>query len=520
MASLKIAAGGQWVPLAPTTYVWDINSSTTGSLNINRLAGYPGDSSKFLNGSGSWSIPSITLTGSVTGSGSLDSPVSTSLYGDQSITGILSFNWALGTPDFKIRNLSGGTISKFSIGHSTHNWLFNVQSSNSSPYIAFTYVIQAGGLGGRLTDTPFYIAQDSSDATRFVVATDGNMSWGASGDQYIYYGRNSPTVKVMEKTTQSGTTMFRRDCLAYNNGGYTSYYNSLSGSEEFGWGKISTSGVMTKLFGHNNSASTFFMLTGLKLYGELDADSYNITTTGVISARTGTVKANNFDSHNSVNINMAKTVEWWVSGSPVCYINPLTTSRTYSGSGFYNALYSTVFETKASGETSGIIMNGDYMQFYNPMDVMGFIFSDEDAPLTSYVCYINSSGILVSSSSETKYSIRKKKPKDYLERLKKLDVYSYGKIYKDEDGDSEQKKKRKDKKRKTLHTGLIAEDVLELFDNATNIKKELDLSGTGEEIVDLPESLAINYNVLICYVIMAIKELDSKVMKILKKESI
>lgn len=511
MGNLKFAFGGSWHTLAPTTHVWDINSGTSGYLNVNRIAGYPNVGTSYLNGAGTWSSPAIIISGAVTGSGSLSSSVYTSLGNDQDMIGVLSFNWSFGTPDFKIRNLSGGTTAKFSIGSTSYNWLFDVQSSGAAPSVALKFVIQAGGLGGRLTDTPFYVAQDSSDSTRFVVATDANMAWGYSGDQYIYYGRNASTIKLMQKTLQVGTNMFRNDFLRYDNYGFSMFYSSSSGYEEFGWGKVSTSGVLTKTLYHSNSSAALIVSSNSNFYGHIDASSYDISTSGTISAKTGTIRANNYDTYSATNINMVRTTEWMVSGAGTCYINPSTITRAYSNSGFYNSTASTLFETKAGGETCGIIMNGDYMQFYNPLDTLGFIFSDEDAALTSYVCYINGSGVLVSSSGNTKYSIRKKKEKDYLDRIKKLDICSYGRIIDDNENDSEEKKIRKDRKRRTLHVGLIAENVREVFDNATNITKFLDIDGTGEEKTEEPDSLAINYNVMLCYAILALKELDKKV---------
>ena len=58
--------GSSWRSLASETYVdsktWDINTATTGSLQIPRLAGYPNNALMFLNGGGAWVNPLTIIT--------------------------------------------------------------------------------------------------------------------------------------------------------------------------------------------------------------------------------------------------------------------------------------------------------------------------------------------------------------------------------------------------------------------------------------------------------------------------
>jgi hypothetical protein len=56
---------GAWRVVASESYVdskvFDINSNTSGSLNINRLQNFPSSNSVFLRGDGTWAIPTATI---------------------------------------------------------------------------------------------------------------------------------------------------------------------------------------------------------------------------------------------------------------------------------------------------------------------------------------------------------------------------------------------------------------------------------------------------------------------------
>lgn len=214
--------------------------------------------------------------------------------------------------------------------------------------------------------------------------------------------------------------------------------------------------------------------------------------------------------------NSAKTT-FYDSGYQ-CYIRPYSNYLDLRAANTYNSVFSTIFESNAGGETSSLVMNGDYMQFINPLDTLGFIFTDEDnSTMTSYVAYINGSGQFISSSKEQKHSLQRKEHKDYLDRLNQLNVYSYGLKYDILEDDSPQKKERKARKANELQVGLIAEEVLELFDNATNVYKSLD--ETQQTNHTHTPSLAINYNKLLCYTILAIQELTNRVAFLEKKDA-
>jgi hypothetical protein len=67
---LEFWDGSVWQTIATQSYVnsytFNINTNTTGSLNINRLSGYPANAALYLNGNGGWSDP-LQLTVNSTG---------------------------------------------------------------------------------------------------------------------------------------------------------------------------------------------------------------------------------------------------------------------------------------------------------------------------------------------------------------------------------------------------------------------------------------------------------------------
>ena len=200
-----------------------------------------------------------------------------------------------------------------------------------------------------------------------------------------------------------------------------------------------------------------------------------------------------------------------------------------------NSKASSIIETNAYGETASLVMNGDYIQSIQTFDDLGFIFTDEDTdPQSSWQSYISSSGSLVTSSSKKKkHSIRKKEHKNYLERLNKLNIYSYALKTPILDNDNEKTKTRKYFKNKQLHLGLLSEEVEELFDNCTDNFKTIEFDKSNkkeikESIKDyIPkvdeqeyikiknqkkgDIIGIKYDSLLCYTILAIQELSKKV---------
>lgn len=220
------------------------------------------------------------------------------------------------------------------------------------------------------------------------------------------------------------------------------------------------------------------------------------------------------------------------------YIRASSNYLDLRGDNVRNSKASAILETNAYNETASIVMNGDYIQTIQTFDDLGFIFTDEDAdPTTSYQSYISSNGSLVTASSKNiKQSIRPKQKKDYLERLNKLNVYSYSLKTPINKDDREKRKCRKYFKNKQLHVGLLSEEVNALFDNATDNYKTIDVdAGNKQEFAKTVgnyrpkiseadyikdkmkkrgDVTGINYNTLFCYAILAIQELTEKVAKL------
>ena len=198
-----------------------------------------------------------------------------------------------------------------------------------------------------------------------------------------------------------------------------------------------------------------------------------------------------------------------------------------------NGKASSIIETNAYNETASIVMNGDYIQTLQTFDDLGFIFSDEDAnPEDHYKSYISYTGSLViaTTTKENLHSVRAKSPEGYLDRLNQLKVYSFGEQLPIEAKDNDQTKTRKYFKNKTMQVGFLGEEVAEIFENATDKTKVLDLKkeksflkATQGFIPQLKEKdyvsaknqnrqgEGINYNTLLCYVVLALQELSRQV---------
>jgi hypothetical protein len=195
---------------------------------------------------------------------------------------------------------------------------------------------------------------------------------------------------------------------------------------------------------------------------------------------------------------------------------------------------STIIEHNDTNGISSIVLNNEYIQINQSFANLGVIFSDSDNNTkNSYNCYVNSSGILVSSSKDKKYSIIKKEHKNYLERINSLNIYSYAQKYQIDDNDSIEKKNRKILKMKKTQIGLMAEEVENIFDNATDLYKKIDIdekNNTDFNILSQSHNLeneddfinkknndrdgpSIKYDALLCYTILALQELTKKQQK-------
>jgi hypothetical protein len=217
------------------------------------------------------------------------------------------------------------------------------------------------------------------------------------------------------------------------------------------------------------------------------------------------------------------------------------TSR-YTGLRLYAGQTYGVWEVRSDyggisgGESGGIGINGDGMTFWTPGDrTQAYTFQDEDSLQDSYYAYISTSGILVRSDANNKFSIRQKVSEnyEYLERLMQLRPVTFALKYELLDTDTPQKRKRKISKMLEVHQGLIAQEVKEIFPSVVEndaIKRRIDfevnddttpilqsvgitsldeineISSSYTEYNEEMEGLAINYQALSNYTILAIQD--------------
>ena len=303
-------------------------------------------------------------------------------------------------------------------------------------------------------------------------------------------------------------------------------------------------------FGFNNNTSEAYVWASgsarLK-FGTSNIERMRIDATGFVDLlgnnlhTTGTVSTNNLASYNSTAIQVLSPLSPITVSGKIVSLENGTQVYTRASSNYLDlraanvrgSKTSAIIETNTYGETASIVMNGDYIQTIQTFDDLGFIFTDEDLdPSTTYQSYISANGsLVVSSSKNTKHSIQEKPTKDYLDRLNKLKVYSYAHKVPIMDFDSEKKKTRKYYKNQRLHVGLLAEEVAQLFDNASDEFKLIDLhSGNRQEFKKLTNDYSpkvkaktylesknqarqgpgVNYNTLLCYTILAIQELTQR----------
>jgi hypothetical protein len=336
--------------------------------------------------------------------------------------------------------------------------------------------------------------------------------------------------------------------------GFSVFNQNTGYGVEFGLNNFTSEGyvwagsTLSLKFGTNN-----IMRMKINSSGSIDCQSNDILTTGTINATTGTLKANNLStydanailvtssfsmSNNSINNAYSINANYKITSSESGYQIYIRASSAYldlRGAYVRNSRTSAIIETNSNNETASLVMNGDYIQSIQTFDDLGFIFTDEDNdPQSSWQSYISSSGSLVTSSSKKKkHSIRKKEHKNYLERLNKLNIYSYALKTPILDDDNEKTKTRKYFKNKQLHLGLLSEEVEELFDNCTDNFKTIEFNKINKKEIKeairnyIPkvdeqeyikvknqkkgDIIGIKYDSLLCYTILAIQELSKKV---------
>ncbi len=213
---------------------------------------------------------------------------------------------------------------------------------------------------------------------------------------------------------------------------------------------------------------------------------------------------------NGINVNTNGGLDHWLRRS----------NTTITGTTIYNQnSNSFIFEDKR-GESAGLAVNGDSdgCTIWSPGDSGAYLnIQDEDSSNTR-AAYVNTSGAWTVVSSETrKHSVKDKINNNVLDRFLRLSVKSYGYKQEKRKNSSKLREARIEKKANKMHIGLILEELFEVFPNCIpdyynslfqnkGSKKNLNLK---EEIKDISNS-GINYNVLLCYFIMAFQEYAKK----------
>ena len=391
--------------------------TSSGSFPINRLAGYPANSSLFLRGDGTWSSQS--------------------------------------TPIIDINN---GTTGQLNISR-----LQNYPSSS-------TLFLRGDGVWDNPV-TQFPVTFNTSNASVEVITTyNSNSSAYATG--IGFYNQN-------------------------NNQGVQFGFNN-STNEGYMW---SSSSSAIK-FGTNNSLR-------MQINSDGTINHYALTRF--------------YDNPNS---------SVWHGEM---YVRPFSNYFSFMGRYSRNYRNSLLLDNYHGFDgNSGIAFNGSYIQLIQNFNDLGVIFSDSDYDTAyGWQSYIGANGQLyVSSSKEKKYSIREKRNNNYLDRVRKLKVYSYALKCEINSKDKKDCKDRKYYKNKQLHVGLLSEEVKDLFDNCVDIYKSIavdtdnekdfvkitkkhDPSISEDDYIKQKEEkrdiYAINYNALMCYLILAIQELADKV---------
>jgi hypothetical protein len=312
-------------------------------------------------------------------------------------------------------------------------------------------------------------------------------------------------------------------------------YNSNSSAYSTGLGFYNQNNNYGVQFGYNNSTNEGYMWSSTPSAIKFGTDN-NLR---MIIDSSGNIINYNLTKFSSSNDNPCAWFFGTSSGAPFygsMYIRPNALYLSNISKYTYGNLRSMCFDSWNSSGAGGsaLVLNGQYIQLIQNFNTLGVIFSDYDFDTSSsYQSYIGANGQLyVSSSREKKHSIREKKNNNYLERLRKLKVYSYALKYKITNEDSEDCKDRKYFKNKKLHVGLLSEEVHDLFDNCVDFLKLINIDHNNENDFEaitkghapsIKEEdylkkqkndlgvLSINYNALVCYLILAIQELANKI---------
>ena len=426
----------------------NINNGTTGSLAISRLSGYPSNVNSFLNGSGTWSLVDINTntTGSLLASRISGYPSNSSLF----LNG--AGGWS--TPSFPNPIITNA---------SSYN--FTLNNTNSAA-----------------TATDFKVLKNGTDGVAFGFNNNANEAYlWAYGTASLKFGTNG--IKRMELLNNGTLDLLNNNLITTNTVKVFGIESSVLGNINV-YSPISMSG--NRII--NLPTPSNIKDAVPKEYVDLITETYELS----VNTNTGGLYTTN-----------------WLRRA----LNTKTNTQVYG-------LTSNSFMVEHhNGESAGIGLDGstDACTIWTAGDNGSLLNIQDEDNANTRVAYVNTSGAwTVVSSQQRKYSIREKKNNDVLSRFMNLTVKTYGYKYPLKETSTKKQQQRIEKKLNKMSTGFILEEVFQIFPNCIpNYYNKLfqgkrEKPPTFENEIKDPGNAGIDYNVLLCYFILAFQEFVQK----------
>lgn len=459
--------------VTPGTYTWpagfSVNSmgqltfvTSSGSFPINRLAGYPANSSLFLRGDGTWSSQSTPII-----------DINNGTTGQLNISRLQNYPFNSGV-FLRGDGVWANAVTQFPV---------TVNTSSSSMEVITTYNSNSSAYK---TGIGFY-NQNNNQGVQFGFnnSTNEGYIW-ALGSALIKFGTNST---IRARILNDGTF----DLL--NNNFITT-------------GDISSSGyirtdALGSLSGNNIAMQNPVWMNGLKIKSlAFPTDYWDAANKGYVDSLVGSEGL----SAAEINVNTSGGNTNWLRRSNI----------TRAGVQIYGLNSSAQILENTTGESAGIGYDGstDACTIWTAGD-SGSYLNIQDEDISNARCaYVAINGAWAQvSSAKRKHSIKEKNNNNVLDRFLKLSIKSYGYKYDIEDKFSDRKKERMKKKQNKMSIGLILEELFDVFPNCipdyyNKLFQEKDFSkkvNLEEEITNIT-NCGIDYNTLLCYFIMAFQE--------------
>jgi hypothetical protein len=467
------------------------NYVDTSTIAPSRITGYPSTSSLFLNGFGNWS--SVDINAGTTGTlliprlaGYAAAPTTTFLKGDST--------WSL--VDINNNTTSSLLASRIS-GYPSNSSLFlNGAGSWTAPAFsnlittsAISYSITLNNTNASATATSFFVQNNGTIATSFGFNNSTNESYvWAYGTASLKFG--TANTKRMQLLNNGTLDLLTNNLITSGNVSATT--GTLIGNNlaTYNAGTIS---VLNSLAMGTNS------ITGLAnpVNNQDAATKFYVDNSGGLAS-------------NTINVNTSGGATNWLRRS----INTVTSTQVF---GLTASSY--ILES-SNGESAGIGFDGgtDTCTIWTAGDSGWYLnIQDEDSANTR-VAYVAGTGAWTTvSSAKRKHSIKEKTNNNILDRFLKLSVKTYGYKYDDSKNFSEKKKARIERKTNKMATGLVLEELFDIFPNCIpdyynelfqekDYNKKIDLA---KEVKDTA-NCGIDYNTLLCYFIIAFQEFVQK----------